>query len=627
MSKTTEYTVSINSSERASEPKSLPTSFYINLTHNQALMKNILGVKLSSAEISNSFNIVGPEYNNNYFTLYLPNKENNPEGFDISLNSGIIQTQQQFVGAVNKQLNTYLNTNKALTGTLFPNSIFAERYLYFFYMYQPTVITISYNLDTDNTTPISLPSDALAAQPSLANPLTLPVGWYSLYGMVLQIKEYIRSQYIIRQDLLNQTPSLNLTPITFDNSNFRIESFYVNVFDRRLRSNSESVNPGTDCMRPDLITSYVYFQNNIASNMDLLKTIIYKCYIYDTVNFNIRFKKDTPQQGNGILDNLMSGTYMIPTGYCTGGKLFSVDSKGKLVPDENGSPYLQSYSVYYINNTPNAPKAKSTQIYNLLLSFDESLTQFSFNNSFNSEVNPANTLTVPDQFFYYYYIDNQIQGWNPPDFDSEIFIQGDNILYYLTDLDQLYYYRFITEEQYYDPSYIPTLSLDIPPFTINFSSNIVTQGTNSYIINTAKYPSLGNILGFSNGNNTPVLDQTNTYWILTAPNINQLYGSYYIKLRLGPNDNCEWGQTSLLNGINHFSKILLPNSIKADYATYSTSTSIINPNFYLVQAKKQINRLYVQLVDMYDNILNSNGIDFSFTLVFILEETSVNYNK
>lgn len=625
MSKTTEFTVSINSSERATDTKSLPTSFYIDLTKNQNMMKNIVGVKLSSAEISNSFNIVGPEYNNNYFTLYLPNKENNPEGFQISLSNGIVQTQQQFVGAVNKQLNTYLNTNKALTGTLFNNSIFAERYLYFFYMYRPTVITISYNLDTNNTNPISLPSDAISSQPKLALPLTLPVGWYSLYGMVLQIKEYILSQYTTRRSLLKNDP--NLTPITFDNSIFRIDSFYVNVFDRRLRSDIDSETPGVDCMRPDLIPAYIYNQSNITSNLDLLKTIIYKCYIYDTVNFNIRFKKDTPQQSNGILDNLTSGTYMIPTGYMTGGQLFSVGSNGKLEPADNGSPYLKSYSIYYINNVPNAPKAKNTQIYNLLLSFDESLTQFSFKNSFNSEVNPANTLTNPDQFFYYYYIDNQIQGWNPPDIDSDIFVQGDNILYYLTDLDLLYYYSFISEEQYYDPTYIPTLSLDIPPFTINFNSNIVTPNNNVYIQYPTSYPSLGNILGFSNGNNIPELDQTNTYWILTAPNINQLYGSYYIKLRLGETDTRDWGALSLLNTTHDFSKILLPNSIKADYATYSTSTSIINPNFYFLKSIKQLKRLYVQLVDIYDNIINSNGINFSFTLIFILEDNSAISNK
>ena len=70
MSKTTDFTVSINSSERAQVSNSLPTSFYIDLTKNQNMMKNIVGIKLSSAEISNSFNIIGPEYNNNYFTSY-----------------------------------------------------------------------------------------------------------------------------------------------------------------------------------------------------------------------------------------------------------------------------------------------------------------------------------------------------------------------------------------------------------------------------------------------------------------------------------------------------------------------------------------------------------------------------
>jgi hypothetical protein len=626
MSNTTDFTVSINSSERSTtDIKSLPTSFYIDLTKNQNVMKNIVGVKLSSAEISNSFNIVGPEYNNNYFTLHLPDKVNNPDGFKINLSSGIVQTQQQFVGAVNKQLNIYLNTNRALSGTLFPNSIFAEKYLYFFYMYQPTILTISYNLDTDNTTPIDLPDDAVELQPSLALPIELPVGWYSLYGMVLQIKNYITYQYTTRQVLLKSNP--NLTPITFDTSNFRIENFNVNIFDRRFRSDINSDNPGDDCTRHDLIPEYIYFQSNITSNLELLKTIIYKCYIYDTVNFNIRFKKDTPQQGNGILDNMMSGAYPIPNGYYTGGQLYSKDpNTGKLVPDNNGSPYLKSYSIYHINNLPNAPKAKNTQIYNLLLSFNESLTQFSFVNSFNPEVNPANTISNPEQDFYYYYIDNQVQDWNPLSNDN--FYNGDNIVVNLLDLDDLFYYDFISEQQYYDPTYIPTLELDSPPFTINFTTKSVTPTSNKYIQYPTFYPSLGTILGFNDGLNIPVPDQTNSYWVIIAPNINQLYGSYYIKLRLGDTDTREWGALSLLNTTNDFSKVLLPNSIKADYATYSTSTSIINPNFYFIKPIKQLKRLYVQLVDIYDNILNSNGVDFSFTLIFILSDVSIkDYTK
>ena len=592
-----EFTVNIDSRNRPSQSQSI-TNFSIKFD-NVDMMKGIIGVKLSSAEISNSFSIVNSDYNNNYFRIHLPNKNSDPDGWPIILDKGVPQTQEQYANAINKILNDLFNTNKSLAGGPIPGPTFTEKYLYIFNVVNSIDITY-YFVDNNNN------------QQGPYN-IILNSDWYSLYGIVRQIKNKITDKY-----------HSNFTSNIMSSSycNFIIIPFTIPIFDRRFRycRDNYDLDPETytknDCIRFDNLPyaahgqpqSFNFNNNDLSNNLESLKTAIYKCYYSDVSGINIQHKQDTPQPYNGILDDLKSGTYVIPDNYLNGG--------------DNINNYLQSYSIYHINNDYIIPKGISTQIYNIAINYNPSLSQFSFTNSFNPEVNPKNTFSNTDNDFYFYYIDATTQGWNPDTTNN--FTNGDNIVTNLTDLDELYDYKFVTDLSYSDVNYIPSTNNDIPDFVIDF-----TNGYPNLSNKEIKYRSVGSILGFNDtNNNAPIMDNTFNYKVLYATNINQLYGSFYINLRLGTGSSLDWGAITLLgSGSRNLAKILLPPYIAADYSTYSSATSIINPVYYFPKPNKisQINNLNVQLTDNYNNILNANGVDFSFTIVFILEDNNKSF--
>lgn len=615
-----EIVVNIDSRNRSTNPFSTPSNFNVQFNNINGDIQNIIGVKLSSAEISNSFCLTSNDYNNNYFTLHLPNIDCDPSGLVIKLAQGVPQTQEQYMNAINMILSKTINTNKSLSGSTYSNSDFAEKYFYIFYAVNSIYVQYFFYNDSytyNNNNPISNDGNLYT--------ITLNSGWYSMYGLVNKIISNIQN---------NPNSMIN----------FVVLPFQIPVFDRRLRYNLYTYDndPHTymlnDCVRFDQLPYNNYNNdffdlnnNNFSDNLTTLKTAIYSCYVYDIKTFNVQNNKDTPNTNNGILDDLKSGTYMIPSNYLTGGDLFSLDPlTNKLVKDNiNGSPYLTSYSVYYVNNMPTPPRnGNSVQLYNILSVYDKNLTQFSFINSYNPEVNPNNTLTDPRLQFYYYYIDNLQQGWNP---DTETiglfpFTEGDNVMDSLNDLDFLSYYNFITDNQYYDPNYIPSLQYDIPDFQINFKTGLPNK-SNRILYVDVPYLSLGTLLGFDDTSlNIPSMNSTNNYKVIFAININQLYGSYYINLRIGTGNKLDWGMLGLdikntPNGNNrNFAKILLPAYIASDYGTYASATSIINPIYIPDPLISSLKNLSVQLTDYNNNILNTNGVEFSFTLIFICED-------
>jgi len=196
--------------------------FTINL---DKCYKNIVSANLFSIEITNSLNLIEKEKMNNYFTLYLPNKLNDPDGIKISLDSfnGVLDSVVSIKNTINSLLNETLNTNSKLYVTN------KEKYFYIFYLNSATTISFG----------SSIPS------------LIINAGWMSVYGLVQQIYNWV---FVVNKK-----------------SSCQINAFSLNVYDRRV---------GTTCVRTDNIGA-----SGILNNLQDIKNYIYPQYITDTTNF------------------------------------------------------------------------------------------------------------------------------------------------------------------------------------------------------------------------------------------------------------------------------------------------------------------------------------------------------
>ena len=151
--------------------------------------KNIISLELLSFEINNSiinglnFNLFTNVKNNNWFTIYLPNKLNDPDGIKIILSNNIQNNINYIINDIN---NSFLNINNG-------NILKTEKYFYFFYLYENVYISIN---------------DLI---------LIINTGFYTIYGFVLQIQNF-----------------LNLNNIT---KNFTIQNFNLIIWDIRYTSN------------------------------------------------------------------------------------------------------------------------------------------------------------------------------------------------------------------------------------------------------------------------------------------------------------------------------------------------------------------------------------------------------
>ena len=87
------------------------TKFRINL---EKTYKNITSITMGSLEINNSINYISSKKGNNYITIHLPNKLNDPEGTKVILYEGLLQLISTIRTLFNTIFIGIFNTNGAL---------------------------------------------------------------------------------------------------------------------------------------------------------------------------------------------------------------------------------------------------------------------------------------------------------------------------------------------------------------------------------------------------------------------------------------------------------------------------------------------------------------------------------
>ncbi len=510
------------------------------------IYKNIVSIKLASIEINNSSNIVDSKKNNNYFQLYLPNKMNDNVGITVRLENGLIQSIDQITDSFNTIFNESVNSNDTLKIQS------PERYFYFFYSNTDLTITFDFNNN-------SLPT-------SLQTPLILKKGWMSVYGMVRQICNYILEKYNARKAYVVNNPSS--PSISLDVGNYVMNGYTIPVYDRRFRHNSEL---SSDCIRYDSILSCVMINSDLNTNFTLMKNIIYRYYLRDITTFTPSTYYDN---NNGILDNLNCGRYYIGPGYDLSGQ------------------FLESNSIYHINNTASYPSVISSQIYNITMAPNLSSLLLSINNN----------LTKSSYYYVAPQLYTQTQTWD----------NSNNSMTNLLNKTYLLNEQFITYAQYSDPSYHATLEKDTPTFEIDFS----TASQNN--INSNKtYPPIGFYLGYRPNpiQSIPYTlsasynSVTNTMEI-QATKVFNVTGNSYIFLRIN-----DWGYYDMFNQ-KVFCKVLLTSGLgnrTLGYGHYILSDYYAN-TIYNFRQPTNVKRLDIELVDYLGNTVDLNGVDYSITL-------------
>ena len=274
------------------------SKFKINLNR---MYKNIISVKFMSIELINNVSYIDTSKNNNYITFHFPTKEQDPIGYVYTFPEGFFSTFNLLSNTINNNLYANVNSIRAF------ENINNERYCYIFYLQNSVSITI---VDTSDTYSFRLQN-----------------GWYSLYGLVLLLSNYIKTLGII---------------------NFTINAFSLQILDKRFTSTIPQYNN----IRIDDISQIVTLSNNLNTNLNLMKNAIYSQYITDINNFT------TSVTGTGILDTLVYNTYSID------------ETRGYVLTGT-----LSSGSKYYINNSKSVPSSTSIQLYNLYFSQDPTSTK------------------------------------------------------------------------------------------------------------------------------------------------------------------------------------------------------------------------------------------------------------
>jgi hypothetical protein len=552
--------------------------------------KNIISARMISIEINNSVSYIDSEKANNYITLHLPNKLNDPIGTKLELDEGLYQVVGIIQNALNGLFEELFNTNSGLQTTYIDNKIFAEKYFYFFYLNE----NIEFNFDFN----------ALILPSSLSTKLIIKSGWHSIYGLVLQISNYITDKYNERLIYKIANPS---TPIIdLDSGNFMISLITLPIFDRRFRSILGGNPTIYDCIRYDNIPSQTFNTGNLINNLSLLKTYIYQIYINDITTF---IPQTSSTYGSyilhGILDNLYSGEYIIPVDPLN-------TSFGNLSPNYifSGNKLL-SKSIYYLNKTqgetPSIPSNNSCQIYNLLMQTDLTSLKVSFNNFFT--ITSFKTSCEGSNYaFYYYYISplGINQTWNNAIDD----IPNNQFDTLFTDKKFLRDQVFITQTQYDNPFFKYTSEKDIAEFEIDFSTYKLESSVINGLIDIKKlnYPPVGYYLGYrpdltKSSDNfifSGIIDGTER--LITASKIFNTTGDNYLFLKIN-----DWGYFDFFSQ-KLFAKVLLTTGLGnpkiEDY---------VNKEFRFRQPIN-INKLDIELVDYLGNTVQLGGFNWSFTL-------------
>lgn len=285
----------------------------------EKIYKNIVSVKLVSLELTNSINYISLAKNNDYITLYFPNILNDPDGIVITFNDIQIQNIDNIINEFNNEFNNQFNNNLL--------DYYPEKYFYIFYLNNNCQITFDFNIQT---------------QPNiLKTNLVLKTGWYSIYGINRIIQNYIKNNYSARQTFVRLTP--NTPNIDLDNGNFIINSFTLNIYDKRFSDN---------------IRNDIFPQNNYnINNLQNFQNDIYSLYLSDIINY-------IPDiNGNGILDNLIKNMN----------------------------------SVYFINSKNSEPESNNI-LYNLSLNYNPNTIKVSFINNFYNYYYTIDNWTTSTKF-------------------------------------------------------------------------------------------------------------------------------------------------------------------------------------------------------------------------------------
>ena len=250
--------ISIDSKYRDINKYPNESKFTLNL---DKIYKNVVSVNLDSIELTSNINIISTVNKNNYLTLHLPNKLNDNDGIVVPINEIVPNDMESILNVLNYFITNNINNN--LT------TINAEKYFYLFYLCNNCTITFDFN--------------SISTPKILLTPLVIIKGWYSLYGIVNIILNYIQTNYDARYDAKKNTN------IDLDNGNFIINSFTLDIYDRRISGD----------IRSDVIDLGSYTLNNIIDNKNKVRTDIYSIYITDITTF-------IPSSSNlGILDIIL----------------------------------------------------------------------------------------------------------------------------------------------------------------------------------------------------------------------------------------------------------------------------------------------------------------------------------
>ena len=571
--------------------------------------KNIISARMISVEVNNSASYIDNIKKNNFITVHLPNKKNDPTGTKIELSEGLFQVVGVIQNIFNGMFQAFFNTNEGLQVTTVDNEPFAEKYFYFFYLNNDIEVKFDFN---DITNENNLPT-------TLFNKLILTKGWYSVYGMVLQIQDYIKIKYEERRIYKNLNPSVATIPLdsgnfSMQNNSYNIEDTNYNVltlpiFDRRFRSDVSGEPTEYDCVRYDNIEDAEFLENDLITNLDTFKYYIYSNYITDTTLFIPQTTSTySSYTEHGILDKLNAGEYIIPNDpiYINTGDINPTYGLKTTKLTSNSIYYL---NIAYLQDDPTEPTLKSTQIYNLSMQVDLTALKVSFSNFFTKT---ESTVDLTSNFrFYYYYVPSTttlgVQTWNLLDSNEESINLFDSLFY---NKKFLLEQKFITQVQYDNPFYQYTSEKDIAEFEIDFSTyklvNPITRGLLD--IKKMTYPPVGYYLGFR-PDLTKSVDNfiyqgkiDNTERIIKAAKIFDTTGDDYMFLRIN-----DWGYIDFFNQ-KMFAKILLTSGLgnpKID--------DYINKE-YRFRQPLNIQKLDIELTDYLGNTIDLAGFDWSFTL-------------
>lgn len=255
--------ISIDSKYRDINKYPNESKFIINL---DKIYKNVVAINLESIEMTNNIRPVTSSKQNNYITLCLPNNLCDPDGIKIEINDNVPLEIDPIKTVTNDYFNENINNNNYF-------NINPEKYFYIFYLYNDSPITFDFN---QSSSPLILKT-----------PLIINKGWYSLYGLVKIIQNYIQTNYNERQSYLQNKK--NISPIDLDNGKFTINQFTLNIYDTRSFNN----------IRIDTLNLGSY-SSSLSTNLNSLKTNIYQFYINDTTTFNPN------SSGTGLLDQLLN---------------------------------------------------------------------------------------------------------------------------------------------------------------------------------------------------------------------------------------------------------------------------------------------------------------------------------